>query len=67
MAKRGTGPTFIQRSREKAPSEKATYHQLTGAGRSHVKRKFLGLTSDEEKDIQQRLIDGINMQSRRSR
>ena len=67
MAKRGTGPTFIQRSREKAPSEKATYHQITGAGRSKVKRKFLGLTSDEEKDIEQRLIDGINQQRRSTR
>jgi len=64
MPKRGPGPTFIQRSHGKSPSEKATYHQIVGAGRSHVKRKFLGLTSEEEVAIRQRLVDGMNERRR---
>jgi len=40
--------TFIQRSRSKAPSEKAAYHQIVGAGKSRVKREFFGLTTADE-------------------
>jgi len=43
MAKRRTGSTLIQRSRRKSASEKAAYHQVTGAGRSRVKRPFFGM------------------------
>lgn len=60
MAKRQkTGPSFIQRSRAKGAEEKALYHQVTGAGRSRVKRRFLGLTEQEQAAITQRLIAGI--------
>jgi hypothetical protein len=55
MAKRRTGPTLIQQSRRVPAEEKALYHQELGAGRSHVKRKFLGLTDDDVKAIVARL------------
>ncbi len=51
MAKRTSRPTMIQESRRKSPEEKALYHQELGAGKSHVKRPFLGLTADDERDI----------------
>jgi hypothetical protein len=41
--------TRIRRSRNKRPSEKAYFHQVSGAGRSRVKRQFFGL-SDREQD-----------------
>jgi hypothetical protein len=60
MAKRQASPqTFIQRSRGKSPVEKALFHQVTGAGRSHVKRPFLGLTDGEAHAITQRLVAGM--------
>ena len=46
--KRGGGTTFIQRSREKGSAEKAALHELTGAGRSHVKRPFFSLTTEDQ-------------------
>lgn len=52
MAKRRSNrPTMIQESRRKSPEEKALYHQELGAGKSHVKRPFLNLTADDERDI----------------
>lgn len=51
MAKR----TFIQRSREKGAAEKATYHQVSGAGKRKVKRPFFGL-SDRDEDV---IVDQI--------
>ena len=67
MAKR-TGPTPIQRSRSKRPSEKATYHQITGAGRSKVQRKFFGLSPTDQAVIEEEvgLRLEINLQSERS-
>lgn len=64
MAKaRRSRRTFIQQSRGgPSPAQKATYHQVTGVGRRRVTREFLGITSDEEDDIQRRitdLIDGV--------
>lgn len=47
--------TFIQRSRSKAPSEKAAYHQIVGAGTSHVKREFFGLSASDEEAIVDRV------------
>lgn len=47
--------TAIQRSRNVAPEEKAAFHQITGAGRAHVLRPFLGLTPDDEAAIVQRV------------
>ena len=54
--------TFIQGSRNVSAEQKALYHQVQGAGRSHVLRPFLGLTPTDESVIQQRLealIDGV--------
>ena len=31
--------------------QKAIYHQVTGAGKSHVRREFVGLTDDDERKI----------------
>jgi hypothetical protein len=53
---------MIQRSRSKASEEKALYHQVTGAGRSRVKREFLGLTAQDERDIKQRIEQHIGKQ-----
>ena len=41
------GPTRSQASRQVRPSEKATWHQITGAGKSHVKREFFGLSESD--------------------
>lgn len=57
--------TLIQASRRVPPSQKATFHQFTGAGKSHTKREFFGLTPEDEQVIAnrlqvqlQRVIDG---------
>lgn len=50
---------MIQRSRRVAPSAKAAFHQVTGAGRSHVKRAFFGLTADDETAIVARVRQGL--------
>ena len=42
MAKR-KGRTLVQASRAVSPQEKASYHVVTGAGRSRVKRDFFDL------------------------
>jgi hypothetical protein len=55
------GPTFIQRSRSLPSEQKAIYHNVTGAGRSQVIRKFLGLTDQNQADLRdglERLIAG---------
>jgi phage gpG-like protein len=43
--------TFIQRSRDKGAAEKAAFHQVTGAGKSRVKREFFGLSDADEDAI----------------
>lgn len=58
MARRA-GPTLIQRSRRISPQTKATFHQVTGAGRRKVLRPFLGLTDAELTRISERLDIGI--------
>jgi phage gpG-like protein len=65
MAKtRGPRKTLIQRSREKGAAEKALYHQVEGAGKSKVKRPFLGLTAEDERDLRERLIQGMKTMQR---
>ncbi len=54
MAKR-KGPTLIQQSRRIPAEQKALYHQVLGAGKSRVKREFLGLTDQDERDIVDRI------------
>jgi hypothetical protein len=67
MARNRSGPTMIQRSRQKASEEKALYHQVLGAGRSRVKREFLGLTAEDETKISQRLAQHIGQQFQKGR
>lgn len=52
--------TFIQRSREVSPEEKAIFHNVTGAGRSHVKRPFMDLNADDEDVLTKAVEDGID-------
>jgi hypothetical protein len=59
MAKKA-GPTFIQRSRNLRPSEKAAFHQVLGAGKSHVKRPFFELNANDEAAIVNRIQDGLD-------
>lgn len=47
--------TFIQQSRAVPASEKAAFHQITGAGKSHVKREFFGLSPADEQAIVDRI------------
>ncbi len=47
--------TRIQRSRNLTPLEKATFHTITGAGTSKVKREFFGLSPADEAAIEQEL------------
>lgn len=47
--------TLIQRSRSVRPSEKAAFHQITGAGKSRVKREFFGLSPVDETAIETEL------------
>lgn len=64
MAKPRRGLTAIQQSRRLTPSQKATFHQVTGAGPSRVKREFFGISPLDEAVIEQELglrID-INLQ-----
>lgn len=57
--------TLIQSSRRVSAEEKAIYHQVEGAGRSHVVRPFLGLTESEEDAITARLTEAIDRQVQR--
>lgn len=60
MAKRAKGPTLIQQSRRVPAELKALYHNVLGAGKSRVKREFVGLSDDDEKAILARLEQGID-------
>jgi hypothetical protein len=52
---RAVGGTFIQRSRAVPAANKAQYHNITGAGKSHVIRKFFGLNAREGDTIRARV------------
>ena len=47
MAKRRSGQTLIQKSRSLSPQQKAIYHNVSGAGRSKVKRAFFDVSEDD--------------------
>ena len=47
MARRRNGPTLVQRSRAIPPGQKAVFHQVTGAGKSRVTRKFFDLNDED--------------------
>lgn len=48
--------TFIQRSRGVSSVEKATVHNITGAGKSRVIRRFFDLTEDDQ-DAAARIVE----------
>lgn len=54
------GPTMIQRSRAMGAEEKAVFHNLTGAGRSHVLRPFMDLTEEDQNVLTTQVADGID-------
>ena len=41
-------------------AEKAAYHQITGAGRGHVKRRFFGLSGEDERAISERIAQHLD-------
>lgn len=57
-----TGGTFIQRSRAVAGADKALFHNVTGAGKAHVIRKFFGLAPDEKTLIRDRVQTHVSRQ-----
>jgi hypothetical protein len=62
--------TRIQRSRSKRPSEKAAFHQITGAGKSRVKRPFFGLAASDTdvivKEVDQTIANNLAREGSRS-
>jgi hypothetical protein len=50
-----TSGTFIQRSRSIGSAEKAEFHQIDGAGKSHVVRRFFDLSEADVSAITERL------------
>lgn len=62
--KPASGGTFIQRSRSESSEQKAMFHQVTGAGRSHVLRQFFGLTTEEQQVTRTRLEAAITARLR---
>lgn len=50
-----SGGTFIQRSRAVAGADKALFHNVSGAGKSKVKRRFFGLSEAEKETIRQKV------------
>lgn len=69
MAKRPASQTVYQRSRNVRPVDKAIFHQITGAGKSHIKRQFFGLSDADVKAIEDEvdLSLAVNLQSEGSR
>jgi phage gpG-like protein len=61
MAKRRSkGPTLIQQSRRVPAEMKALYHNVLGAGKSRVKREFLGLSAQDEQAIVARIEKALD-------
>ncbi len=48
-------------------AEKASYHELDGAGRSKVKREFFGLNAQDEAALLERIEQGLQEQLDRNR
>lgn len=59
-----SGGTFIQRSRSVPGADKALFHNVTGAGKSRVKRKFFGLSTEERALIVSRVQAHVSRQAR---
>lgn len=54
MPKKPRG-TRSQVSRSARPSEKAYWHQVSGAGKSHVRRQFFGISPTDAATIEREL------------
>lgn len=52
--------TLIQDSRALGAEEKALFHNVTGAGTSHVLRPFMDLNADDEDVLTRAVEDGID-------
>jgi hypothetical protein len=59
MAKRRR-QTLIQQSRGISSQQKAQWHEIDGAGRSHVKRPFFGLNAKDEDAVVDRISQGLD-------
>lgn len=59
--------TFIQQSRRISSAEKARYHEIDGAGRSHVRRPFFDLNEADEAAIFARAQQGVDRLLKESR
>lgn len=57
--------TPIQRSRAKGAAQKALFHEVTGAGKSNVKRQFFGLSDADEQWLEQELDQCIDLNIRK--
>lgn len=57
---KGSGQTLIQASRSVGAEEKAIFHNLTGAGRSHILRPFMDLNDDDQDVLTSLVEDGID-------
>lgn len=62
-----SGGTFIQRSRSESSEQKAIWHNVQGAGRSHVRREFFGLTDEEANECRDQLAKAIDQRVRSAR
>ena len=65
-ARRPAAVSFRQRSRNKGAEEKAIYHQVAGAGRSRVLRKFFELSDADLDAITTRLNAGVTLAVQRA-
>ncbi|GIV82213.1 MAG: hypothetical protein KatS3mg051_1567 [Anaerolineae bacterium] len=44
-------------------AEKAYWHEVTGAGRSRVRRRFMGLTPDQLRALEREFLDAIRIRA----
>lgn len=51
--------TFIQRSRAESSEQKAIWHNVTGAGRRHVRREFFDLNGADQQVLRDALETAV--------
>jgi hypothetical protein len=56
---------MLQRSRAIPPAEKAAFHNVTGAGRSQVKREFFSLSEADADALVERLDERLDERLRK--
>lgn len=59
-SKTGARHTLIQQSRAISSRQKAEWHELDGAGKSHIKREFFGLNQSDEDALTKRVSDALD-------